>query len=69
MRRHQLPIRRFFNPRCKQIRQPAMFADSRRQTFVAKVTNYHPQLERSKTTTELNAVIRSTAHLLLLRRA
>src|SRR5436190_1094123 len=46
-----------------------MFTNPRRQTFMTKVTNDHPKLQRAKAATELDAVIRSAAHLVLFRRA
>src|SRR5215210_8276176 len=64
-RRHHFPIRRLFDPRRKQLRQAAVFAYPRRQTFVSEVTHHHPQLQRAETPSELNTVIRSAAHLLL----
>src|ERR1051326_1032094 len=44
-----------------------MDANSRRKSFVAEVTNDHPKLQRPETTAKLYAVIRSAAHLRLLR--
>src|SRR2546421_9179290 len=46
-----------------------MLANARRQTFMTKVTNDHPKLQRPKAATELDTVIRSTADFFLFRRA
>src|SRR5204863_8783123 len=45
-----------------------MFTNPRRQTLMTKVTNDDPKLQRAKAATELDAVIRSAAHLVLFRR-
>src|SRR5882757_404405 len=44
-----------------------MLTNPRRQTFMTKVTNYHPKLQRAKAATELDSVIRSAAHFFLFR--
>src|SRR5437868_13813489 len=43
-----------------------MFANPRRQSFMTEVSNDHPQLQSTKTATQLNSIIRSAANLCLL---
>src|SRR6266576_875809 len=67
--RHQLPVRRGFDPRLEYLRQPAVLANSRRQSLVPEITNDHPELQRPKTAPELDPIVRPAPHLFLFRSA
>src|SRR5437773_11700946 len=45
-----------------------MLTNALSQTFMTEIANDHPQLQRPKTAAKLNAVVRSAAHFVLLRR-
>src|SRR5678816_4121481 len=46
-----------------------MFANTSSKTFVTEIANHHPEFERSKTSTELNAIVRTASHFFLFRRS
>src|SRR5882724_11891236 len=68
-RRKQFPVWRFLHPGSKEPSQTTMLTYASRQTIVAEVANNHPQLQCAKTSTKLNAIVRTATHLFLFRRA